>query len=995
MNYMENVVLKRILAATIAASMSGSAVPFAFASELNGTKMIVCGEGENLTIGTYAESASETQSLIDGRPDIWRRMDDMGRGLVAVKTDNGVFISWRWEGTESLDVKYNLYKNGVKLNSEPMRLTNYTDNDGNKSDRYSVSAVTGGVEGIPCEEVPVWADGYFEIPLQRPENKPLANGDAAADFTPGDAAVADLDGDGAYEIVLKWNASTLDTSKIGYTSECILDAYELDGTLLWRINMGPNIRSGEHDTQFMVADFDNDGAAEMAVRTADGTIAGDGTVIGDAGAKWYENNNGKNLDGPLYITVFKGSDGSIIDSQPFFPQSTGTYSDGTEWDISSWGDDWGNRSERYLGAIAAFDGETTSFIQARGYYDRSCMAAYHIENGKLVMDWKFDSKEPEYRDVAPSLSGQGYHNMATADVDYDGYDEVIYGNLVLDHDGTVMYSTGLGYGDSMHVGDFVPDRPGMEVYTCQESRSAAYGFAMRDARTGEILYGIKTGTDNGRACTADIDPRYAGEEAWSAYGVLTAADGTVISTNYSMPANFAIYWDGDIGREIEDGNAVYKWSVQGEEVNAIFKAVGAHSINATKSNPSIQADIFGDWREELIFPTDDCEHLRIYTTTTPTKYRIPTLMSDSTYRNSVGWQNNCYNQTTHLGYYLGYDTSTVPVPRIYIERDGEKITNPDIAKRSWEISDLYFGDTIELVPGYSTALINGAKTRIDNDNPDVMPYINDDGRTMVPIRFIAEAFGAEVDYNDETRMITISTSDGRYIKMIPGERDYYTGILPRPENMGIDSTPECFTMDTAPEIVNNRTFVPVRAVAEALNKTVEYYDGLVYISTLSDIPDEGELADIKREIETTSPAVAKNMSILAENYGNASAGSRLSVSVAATSDGTDGSAVIDYDLGTSWVCPPGGAIILDNNGQPGVSAVVIAFGDRLAHHFRVEYSSDLENWQIGIAERISDGKPGQYEKFYFGVPPYTRYVKYVSLEETETVISEFANAKVE
>lgn len=328
---MKNHISKRIIAFAAAAAICGTTVPFVFASDLNGTKTIVCDEGDNLTVGGSAETADETQRLIDARPDIRRRMDDMGRGLVAVKTDNGVFVSWRWEGTESLNVKYNLYKNGVKINSEPMILTNYTDNEGTAGDKYSVSAVTDGVEGEKCAEVSVWDDGYLEIPLNKPETKKLANGGNAVDYAPGDASVADLDGDGEYEIVLKWNANTLDAGKSGYTSECILDAYELDGTMIWRINMGPNIRSGEHDTQFMVADFDNDGAAEMAVRTADGTIAGDGTVIGDKDAAWYDMHDGKNLDGPLYITVFKGSDGTIIDSQPFFPQSIGKYSDGTEW----------------------------------------------------------------------------------------------------------------------------------------------------------------------------------------------------------------------------------------------------------------------------------------------------------------------------------------------------------------------------------------------------------------------------------------------------------------------------------------------------------------------------------------------------------------------------------------------------------------------------------------------------------------------------------------
>lgn len=1004
---MKNHISRRIIAFAAAAAICGATVPFVFASDLNGTKTIVCGEGDNLTVGGSAETAAETQRLIDSRPNIRRRMDDMGRGLVAVRMNNGVFVSWRWEGTESLDTKYNLYKNGVKLNSEPMSLTNYFDIYYMGKDKYSVSAVTNGVEGKRCAEVSVWDDGYLEIPLERPETKKLANGGEAIDYAPGDASVADLDGDGEYEIVLKWNANTLDAGKGGYTSECILDAYEFDGTRMWRINMGPNIRSGEHDTQFMVADFDNDGAAEMAVRTADGTIAGDGTVIGDKDAAWYDMHDGKNLDGPLYITVFKGSDGTIIDSQPFFPQSTGEYSNGEAWDINSWGDDWGNRSERYLGAIATFDGETTSFIQARGYYDRSCMAAYHLENDKIVMDWSFDSKEPEYRDQTPSLSGQGYHNMATADVDYDGLDEVIYGNLVLDNDGKPIYSTGWGHGDSMHVGDFVPSRPGLEVYTCHENRSSDYGFAMRDARTGEALYAIKTETDNGRACTADIDPRYEGEEAWSAYGVLTAADGTVISTNYSMPTNFAIYWDGDIGREIEDGNAVYKWSVQDEEVNAIFKAVGAHSINAAKSNPSIQADIFGDWREELIFPTNDGEHLRIYTTTTPTGYRIPTLMSDSEYRNCVGWQNDCYNQTTHLGYYLGFDTKTIPVPQIYIERDGEKITNPDLAKKEWRIEDLYFGDTVALVPHKNVARINGVPTLLGKDNSafediENRPYIKN-GRTMVPLRFIAEAFGAEVDYNDETREIDILIPDGRYITMTPGEIDYEIGYHSKPGDK--DSTaPAHMTMDTAPEIAaDNRTYVPVRFVAEALNKHVEYYDdsgvysrmhGLVYISTL-----EGRLPDEKADALTLdivkNGAAPQDMSMLSEHYDDKDAGSRIEIADIITSDNTDGMAVNDYDLETSWTCPAGGEIILDNTVWPGVPAVVIAYGDNKQHHFQIEYGNDLENWQLGISERVSDGKAGQYEKFYFGVPPYTRYVKYVSLDDEDTVISEFANARVE
>ena len=318
-------------------------------------------------------------------------------------------------------------------------------------------------------------------------------------------------------------------------------------------------------------------------------------------------------------------------------------------------------------------------------------------------------------------------------------------------------------------------------------------------------------------------------------------------------------------------------------------------------------------------------------------------MSDSEYRNCVGWQNDCYNQTTHLGYYLGFDTKTVPVPQIYIERDGKKITNPDLPKKEWSIDELYFGDTVELVPDYSTALINGAKTRIDNDNPDVMPYINSDDRTMVPLRFVAEAFSAEVDYNDETREIYISTADGKYITMVTDKSDYVIGQHSKPGDKG-SVTPAHMTMDTTPEVVNDRTFVPIRAISEALNKMVEYYDGLVYISTLDGGLSKAAAAAVKTEIETTAPAAAKDMSVLAEHYGDEKAGSRIEIADIITSNNTDGSAVNDYDLETSWTCPASGEIILDNTVWPGVPAVVIAYGDNKQHHFQIEYGNDLENW---------------------------------------------------
>lgn len=998
---MANYNFKKIVAATSAFAILSASAAQVMASDQNGTTSIKCAVGDNLTVGTYPESAAETQKLIDNRPDIQRQVEDMGRGLVAVKTENGVFVSWRWKGTESINVKYNLYKNGTKLNAEPMSLTNYTDIDGKLTDKYSVSAVADGNEGEKCAEVTVW-NGYYEIPLGDPPAPAEVEGvtDNPGAYGPGEIAIGDLDGDGEYEFVIKWNGVVRDASKSGYTSICYLDAYELDGTFMWRVNMGPNIRSGEHDTQFMVGDFDGDGKSEMACRTADGTVDGKGKVIGDAKADWYKHSSGmegKNLTGPLYLTVFNGVDGSEIDTIDFFVQSQGKWADGTEWDIESWGDKDGNRSERYLGSIASFDGVRTSFIQSRGYYARTCVGAWHLENGKIVEDWTFDSHDYPEGFNGQSVAGQGYHSMTIGDVDFDGKDEVMFGNLALDDDGKPMYSTGLGHGDAHHLGDLIPSRPGLEMFTVEEWRGSPYGFAMRDARTGEIVYGLNTETDNGRGCTADLDPRYEGEESWSAYGVMTAADGTVLSTNYSVPANFAIYWDGDLGREIEDGNGVYKYSVDDNRVHAIFKATGAHSINATKSNPCIQADIIGDWREELIFPSNDNKSLRIYTTDMPTAYRIPELQSDGEYYDAVRWQNCCYNQPPHVSYALGYGLKQVPVPQVFtLAADGTKVTNPDLkSKKYYSIDELYFGDSVELVLDTPTALVNGKKMLVDNENPSVKPYLNADDRTMVPLRFIAEAFGATVDYNDETTEISIDMYDKsgtKHISMWPDKKDYAIGAF-KTEEGGL----EYKKMDTAPVIENERTMVPVRFIAEALGKNVDYYNGLIYISTLvgawADIAGNADLENAR--IRNTAQAVQTKDVSKIEDYGDKALGLRYQPVEITTSNETDGSAVNDYDPATTWTCPAGGEIVFNKGNWYGTPAAVVMFGDEKVHHFDIMYSGNGTDWQLAVSNRISPGKSGVYEKYYFGVPPYPTYVKYVSLDEEDTEIAELGFAIVD
>lgn len=919
--------------------------------------------GDSLKIGDYTESAQETQALIDSRPNIQRRLENMNRGLVAVNMDSYVFISWRWLGTESSQTLYNLYKDGELMNSSPLNATNYTDINPTDGAKYQVAPVVDGVEGEKCDAVTAWENAYKDVKISKPNDNEV-NGEKYS-YSAGDASVADLDGDGEYEIILKWDPSNAkDAAQTGFTGECIIDAYKQDGTLMWRINMGPNIRAGAHDTQFMVYDFDGDGKAEMVCRTADGTIAGDGTVIGDKDKNWAVLNDGKNLQGPLYLTAFNGEDGSVIDTIDYDPQTTG---DG--YDQTDWGDGYGNRSERYLAGIGTLDGETTSFIFCRGYYTgsegplggRTVIAAYNLEDGKIVKKWVYDTKEHNNENI-----GQGNHSMSLADVDYDGCDEIIYGSLTVDHDGTPMYSTGLGHGDAQHVADIDPDRPGLEVFSCHEDTKAEYSYDLRDARTGEILFAEKQrGFDNGRAATGDIDPNYAGDECWSAAGVLTDAKGNVISTDYTMSANFLNWWDGDLGREVQDGIYISKWNHDTMKTDTIFTASGAYAVNGTKANPSITADIIGDWREETIYPLNDMSALRIYTTTIPTGYRIPTLMSDGQYRNHVALQNTCYNQPTHLSYYLGYDTETIPVPQMYVMQDGEKVTNPDLDKKTWNIEDLYTGESIKLVTDCPTALIEGAPVRVDNDNTDIVPYVSDEGRTLVPIRFISESLGADVEWEEEQQLITI-TKGSDVIKMNIGNTTYSVNDK---EN----------TLETAPIITNDRTMVPLRAISEAFGQKVYWNDGLIVISDIDCTYTDEEAAAQKNEI-LSAPVPAKTEQIALNAVGEKYYDNQLDV-FAVEATGNDGNleqGAVDLDMSTRWSNYGPSELILDLGSVKTVSGVSIACwkGNERIYPFTIEYSEDGKTWNKALEKSQNTGESDEFEQFMFDTSVKARYIKY-------------------
>ncbi|WWP23532.1 rhamnogalacturonan lyase [Paenibacillus amylolyticus] len=576
-------------------------------------------------------------------------MEYLDRGVVAVKTGTGVFVSWRLLGTEGSNVSFNVYRDGTKVNATPItNSTNLQDASGTSSSKYTVRAVVSGTEQAASAVASVWGNNYLSVPLSVPAGGTTPDG-VAYTYSANDASAGDLDGDGEYELIVKWDPSnSKDNSQSGYTGEVFIDAYKLNGTRLWRISLGKNIRAGAHYTQFMVYDLDGDGKAEVAMKTADGTKDGTGVVIGDA-SKDYRNSSGYVLSGPEFLTVFNGQTGKALSTVNYEP---------ARGNVSSWGDNYGNRVDRFLAAIAYLDGERPSLVMARGYYTRTVLVAYNWRNGQLTKQWTFDSNTSGNSGYA----GQGNHNLSVADVDGDGKDEIVYGAMAVDDNGKGLYTTGLHHGDAMHLSDLDPDRPGLEVFQVHETPSNA-GVEFRDAGTGQLIWGVKTTKDIGRGMAADIDPRYKGAEVW-ADGSLYTAKGQKLGTTLPSSTNFGIWWDGDLLRELLDSNRIDKWNYANSTTMNLLTASGVSSNNGTKSTPNLQADLFGDWREEVVWRTNDSSALRIYTTTAVTDKRIYTLMHDPVYRLGVAWQNVAYNQPPHTGFYLGEGMSTPPVPNI-------------------------------------------------------------------------------------------------------------------------------------------------------------------------------------------------------------------------------------------------------------------------------------------------------------------------------------------
>ena len=624
------------------------------------------------------------------------QMEKLDRGLVVIPIGTTRTLSWRFLGTDDESkTTFNILRDGETI-VENRYETFYKDNKGGSS--YQIVTLVDGVPVDTTAAVKPWDKNYLSLKLQRPP----AGSDYS--YSPNDCSVGDVDGDGQYEIFVKWDPSnSKDNSQGGVTGNVYIDCYRLDGTFLWRVDLGKNIRAGAHYTQFQVYDYDGDGRAEMMCKTAPGSLDGKGNYVNQAATnatikaasntKVWRTSDGRINGGHEYLTVFNGLTGEAVHTIAYFPNrnATTTLSEAEgsfNWDDRSGKTDkgsYGNRGERYLAATAYLDGPEghASGIFCRGYYTFAYIWAVDFDGTELKHRWLHMSdtkttykvmdanrKTSTYKGTICTsglgrytMYANGNHNMSIADVDGDGKDEIIWGSAALDDDGKMLYAVGFGHGDAIHLADLDPDRPGLELFDIHEEKGT-YAWDLHDAATGEIIWkGGQSGADNGRGLAADILGA-RGYEFWSAYGGFDSASrnqnpfNTLTgkqagSTKPSM--NFRIYWDGDLMDELLDGTTISKYggSTLGVGSTPIGSLGSPASCNGTKATPCLSADIFGDWREELIlWSTTDNATLNIYTTTTGTKYRVPTLMHDHTYRMAICWQNNAYNQPPHLGYFL-------------------------------------------------------------------------------------------------------------------------------------------------------------------------------------------------------------------------------------------------------------------------------------------------------------------------------------------------------
>ena len=629
-------------------------------------------EGEPSPSEQPPKEQADGRKLYENRPVSLKQMEALNRGFVAVKSAEGVFLSWRFLGTDSETLAFNIYKNGSLLNPEPVAdVTSYLDKEAAAGAAYTLVPVQDGKELTEEAEEAISFEEYLSVPVKQYE---------AGNYDIYDASVGDLDGDGEYEIVVRRNPADMNpNTRVAYA---LLEAYELDGTHMWTIDIGPN-EINPVDLNFIVYDMNGDGRAEVVMRSFEGTTDGVGNQIGDVngdGKTDYSKNNVIVMkdrsylsEGPEILSMYDGETGAELARTDLLPERE---------PLNTWfAGDRGKqvkRASHYLFCVAYLNGETPSLVHFRGAWAACKVAAYDIVDGQFQVRFTIDCDK---KDELDNTYNTGYHSIAVADVDYDGRDEIITGAIAIDDDGTIMYTVKadredgrtvkLGHGDAFDVAVMSPDTPEYFVWACRETANLPVNIGLHNALTGEVLFGQTKPKDTGRSRAADIDPTSRGWEMWGSTNTpLQSVAGEVISETCPSSMNMKMYWDGDLLAELVDHDSnsamnIYKWDWENKQLNTILTAEGSASNGGTKGQTCLIADIFGDWREELMVRTADNKELRIYSTTDETAYRMPTLMHDVTYREAIAWQNNHYNQPANTSFYLGAETTQVPVPEIY------------------------------------------------------------------------------------------------------------------------------------------------------------------------------------------------------------------------------------------------------------------------------------------------------------------------------------------
>ena len=639
------------------------------------------------------------------------QMEKLARSIIALPADDGgQFVSWRMLGTDPLTTTFDLLRDGQPIATNLRDRTNFIDKDGTNESLYQVVVKVNGKVTETTTATKPWNDCYKVLQLDRPQGGTISSYknddgnlvDTTYVYMPKDASVGDVDGDGEYELFIIWGTNlTSSANNQDWAGNVYIDCYRLDGTRLWRIDMG--INSTERHASIMVYDFDRDGKAELMLKTAPGTtdgtgqyvnrVATDAEILSANNTKDWRNKDRKVVGGQEYLTVFRGLTGEAIHTIFYNPNRNAGYggeADGSfNWDDRPGRSDkanYGHRGNQLLGCVAWLDGPDSnpSVVMTRGIYTYVYLWAVDFDGSHLKHKWLHASvskDEVVHTDAQWNVTsrtystntfgtsnvytayGQGNHNLSVADVDGDGCDEIVYGAATIDNDGWLLYSTGLGHGDAIHVADIMPDRPGLEVLRCCENKP--YGLEIHDAATGDSIFHVTANDDTGRCLAADIMGDYRGMEFWGAQNnrPRETATGLFNTVSSTMPSvNYRIYWDGDLLEELFDGSLdtktgisqpnITKWNGTGF-TRTMIDYNGSQTCNWTKATPLLQADIMGDWREELImWNLNDPSQINIIATNKPSNYRVPTLMHDHLYRLGVAWQNVSYNQPPHLGYYL-------------------------------------------------------------------------------------------------------------------------------------------------------------------------------------------------------------------------------------------------------------------------------------------------------------------------------------------------------